>query len=88
MEVICLESEAFYNLVENVYKRLSAKEKVEEKWLDKEQAMRKLNIKSPTTLQKLRDEGSIRFTQPKKRVILYDNDSIMEYLDNHAKETF
>ena len=33
----------------------------------------------------MRDEGSIRFSQPQKRIILYDRDSDMGYLDKHAK---
>jgi len=39
-------------------------------------------------LQKLRDTGSIRFSQPEKRIILYDIDSIYAYLEKHTKETF
>jgi hypothetical protein len=47
-----------------------------------------LNIKSKTTLQKLRDEGSITFTQPQKKIILYDHDSLLEYLKSHSKTSF
>lgn len=50
--------------------------------------MRLLNIKSKTTLQKLRDEGRIRYTQPEKKIILYDRDSIDAYLENNSKDTF
>lgn len=50
--------------------------------------MTKLRIKSKTTLQRLRDEGHIRFTQPDRKTILYDTDSINGYLEKHAKETF
>ncbi|MEQ8924332.1 MAG: helix-turn-helix domain-containing protein, partial [Fulvivirga sp.] len=60
----------------------------EDKWIPTEDAMRLLGIKSKTTLQKLRDEGKIRFAQPQKRIILYDRESINEYLEKHAKETF
>lgn len=89
MQVICLEEDAFYSLVEQVVARLkkeNSKEKV--KWVDDEQAMQLLNIKSKTTLQKLRDEGKIRFSQPQPRVILYDTDSINQYLERNARETF
>ncbi|RYZ84994.1 MAG: DNA-binding protein, partial [Proteobacteria bacterium] len=47
-----------------------------------------LKIKSKTTLQKLRDEGKIRFSQPQKKLILYDRDSINTYLEQNAKKTF
>ncbi|MEZ2413922.1 helix-turn-helix domain-containing protein [Muriicola sp. E247] len=56
--------------------------------MDCEEAMHILRIKSTTTLQKLRDEGKIRFSQPQKKIILYDRDSLNVYLENHARETF
>ena len=58
------------------------------KWIDAEEAMLLLNIKSTTTLQKLRDEGKIRFSQPQKKIILYDRDSINEYIEKYVRETF
>ncbi|MBA4853748.1 helix-turn-helix domain-containing protein [Emticicia sp. BO119] len=89
MQVICLEEAAFYELVDQVVSRLKKEQgKEKPKWVDDEQAMRLLNIKSKTTLQKLRDEGKIRFTQPQPRVILYDIDSIDKYLERNARETF
>ncbi len=89
MEVICLHDEAFYELIEVVVERMSEKLKVTpEKWVTPEGAMELLNIKSKTTLQNLRDNGTIRFTQPQKKIILYDRDSIMKYLDKHANDTF
>lgn len=89
MQVICLEEDAFYSLVEQVVARLKkdySKEKV--KWISDGEAMHLLNIKSKTTLQKLRDEGKIRFSQPQKKVIVYDTDSINQYLERNARETF
>lgn len=89
MQVICLEEQAFYTLLEEVVTRLSAKQSPETaKWLGQAEAMQLLNIKSRTTLQKMRDEGKIRFSQPEKRIILYDRDSINAYLEQHAKNTF
>lgn len=89
MEVICLEDEAFYTLIERVVKRIKEQEGIkEDKWISTEQAMDKLHIKSKTTLQKLRNEGRIRYSQPDKKIILYDLDSLNEYLEKHSKETF
>ena len=88
MQVICLEEAAFYELVDTVVQRLKGKEKKEDKWVSASEAMVKLRIKSKTTLQKLRDEGSIRFSQPEKKIILYDVDSLNSYLEKHSKETF
>ena len=89
MEVICLEDEAFYTLIERVVKRIKEQEGIkEDKWISTEQAMDKLHIKSKTTLQKLRNEGRIRYSQPDKKIILYDLDSLNEYLEKHSKDTF
>lgn len=89
MQVICLEEEAFYALVEQVVSRLKKEQGKEKlKWVDDEQAMLLLKIKSKTTLQKLRDEGKVRFTQPQPRIILYDTDSINQYLERNVRETF
>jgi hypothetical protein len=89
MNVICLEEVAFYALIEEVVSRLRVTQNVlEDKWVSDEQAMQMLNIKSKTTLQKLRDEGKIRFSQPQKKIILYDRDSILSYLDKYSKKSF
>ena len=89
MEVICLQDEAFYALIEQVVKQIKEKNGIkEDKWISPEEAMQKLRISSKTTLQKMRDEGKIRFSQPEKKIILYDIDSINQYLEKHVKETF
>jgi len=89
MEVICLESEAFYALIEEVVQRIKEKNNIkEDKWISASEAMQKMKIKSKTTLQKLRDEGKIRFSQPEKKIILYDVDSIYEYLEKNVREPF
>ncbi|WP_259015507.1 helix-turn-helix domain-containing protein [Emticicia fluvialis] len=89
MQVICLEESAFYELIEKVFARLQEKQyPKKDKWVSDKVAMQMLNIKSKTTLQKLRDEGKIRFSQPQKKVILYDTDSIDTYLERNTRNTF
>ncbi len=90
LNVICLETQAFYALVEEVVDRLKEKSSIKQhdKWIGDEEAMHLLRISSRTTLQKLRDEGAIRFSQPSRKLILYDRDSILQYLELHSKETF
>lgn len=90
LNIICLESEAFYALVEEVVDRLQEETtgKQPDQWISDEEAMQMLRISSRTTLQKLRDEGAIRFSQPSKKLILYDRNSILAYLEAHAKDTF
>lgn len=69
-----LEDQAFYSLVEQVFERLKDKEKAkEDTWISADEAMQKLRISSKTTLQKLRDEGKIRFSQPEKKHIVGKN---------------
>ncbi len=89
MQVVCLQEEAFYALFDKVVEHIEQKRSDKpEKWIDGEEAMLHLKVKSTTTLQKLRDEGKIRFSQPQKKIILYDRDSINEYIEKHARETF
>ena len=89
MEVICLQDTAFYALIDEVVSRIKAKEKISgDVWISGEEAMKKLRITSKTTLQNLRDEGKVRFSQPKKKLILYDVDSINDYLNKNARKTF
>ncbi|MCP9750001.1 helix-turn-helix domain-containing protein [Ferruginibacter sp. HRS2-29] len=89
MEVICLEEPAFYALIEQVVARINEKNNTQfDKWISDDTAMQLLNVKSKTTMQKLRDEGKIRFSQPQKKIILYDRDSINDYLEANVKNTF
>ena len=89
IELICLEEPTFYALLDKVYDHLMQKQGIKEgKWICGPEAMKKLRIKSKATLQKMRDEGVIRFSQPEKKLILYDTESINEYLAKHSKATF
>lgn len=89
LEIICVESEAFYKLIEEVIRHFKNIEpKQQDKWISTEEAMRMLRIKGRSTLQRMRDEGRIRYTQPEKKVILYDADSIREYLEDFVYERF
>lgn len=89
MQVICLEEPAFYELIEKVVFRLQDQNTIkEDKWVSTDEAMIKLRITSKTTLMKIRDEGKIRFVYASPRVILYDTDSINEYLSEKSHSTF
>ena len=89
MNVICLHDKAFYALLDEVVERIKEKEGIkEDKWISGDEAMELLNVKSKSTMQKLRDEGRIRFSQHHRNIILYDRGSLLQYLEDHAKETF
>ncbi len=88
MNVICIEENAFFELIETVVNRLEKKREQDDLWLSREEVMRLLQIKSKSTLQKLRDTGQIRYSQYGTRIILYDKASTLEFLERHACETF
>lgn len=84
--MICLEKKAFYELIEKVIEWFKERYQTkEDKWISADEAVQKLRIASKTTLQKFREEGRIRFSQPDKKIILYDADSSIEYLEKHVK---
>lgn len=86
MKVICLQTEALYSLVDEVVEHVKAKHNVkEDKWISPHEAMRILNITSDTTLQKLRDNFDIEFSQPSRKIILYDRESLYAYLEKHRR---
>jgi len=88
MEVVCLETKAFYELVDEVVERMMEQRKEKPKWISADEAMQILKITSKTTLQKLRDEGHIKFSQPMKKLIVYHRQSILDYLEKHSHEPF
>ncbi|TFF37272.1 helix-turn-helix domain-containing protein [Mucilaginibacter psychrotolerans] len=83
----CLEEPAFFELIDILYERLKGRE-TPDKWIPGESVMSMLNISSPTTLQKLRDTGAFRISQLSKKVILYDRESVEEYIEKHARKPF
>ncbi len=89
MKVILIEEEAFFELIERVILRMSAKLNAKKKkWLTPQEAMEELGISSTTTLQRYRDEGKIKYSQPSRKIIRYDPVSIQEYLESKTKNTF
>ena len=89
MEVICLQDRAFYQLIDEVVERVMEKHQVSEPpWVSPEEAMSILNVKSKTTMQELRDTGRVRFSQPSPKRVVYSRQSLYDYLEEHAKETF
>jgi hypothetical protein len=89
MEVICLEDEAFYALVDKIEKYIKDKQNIkQDEWISGVEVMQMLRIKSKTTLQRLRDSGEIEVSQESKKLILYNSESIRKYIEKHSKGTF
>lgn len=87
MEVICLEDEAFLKLVDTVVKHIEKKDKINvNPWISQQEAMNLLNIKSPTSMQDLRDQNKITFSRPRSKIILYKYDSILKYLEDKSNK--
>lgn len=57
-------------------------------WISTEEAMGLLQLKSKSSMQKLRDSGAVEFSQPMKKIIVYRYSSILEYLERHSRKTF
>jgi len=85
VNLICLDEEALYKLVLQIVERIEKETTNQDVWISPPAAMKLLNIKSKTTLSELRNNGKIRYSQPQRKLILYDRMSILEYLDQSAK---
>ncbi len=59
----------------------------QKEYITKKECMNLLGIKSPTTLQKLRDLGAFDFTKV-GGIYLYKHSSIMEYLEENKQAKF
>lgn len=84
LKIISMDSQAFFELLNQAVAELEEKFGKEEPWVDEATCMSILNIRSRTTLQKLRDTSSIRFSQPTRKHIVYFRQSLYDYLENHA----
>ena len=89
-DVICIESNAFTQLLKETiaYIEKTHALSMQNTWIQPAQVKKLLGISSNGTLQKLRDEGKIRFSQPTHKIILYDRNSINEFIESHSKNTF
>lgn len=88
MEIICLESQAFYELIQQVTDKLIEAKEEKPEWISGEEAMAMLKITSKTTLQRLKNEGHIGFSQPMKKLLLYNRESILNYIERHSHKPF
>lgn len=87
MEVICIESQALKELIDQTVQRLGQKYNAPlDKWIDGDEAMRILKIKSPTTLQKLRDEFEIEYSKVTSKTIIYDRSSIDDFIERKKQK--
>lgn len=84
--LICIGEEQLYELAERIFIRLKGSQKQEKLWLNKEEAMIELNIKSSASLQKLRDQNAIVVSELSKKNLVYLRSSIHAYLEKKARK--
>lgn len=88
-KVIQIETEALEHLACRLVKLIQEKYGIpNEQWISEQETMAIIGISSKTTLLKLRQTGQIRYSQPYKRVIVYDKKSVLDFLNKHIKEPF
>lgn len=90
MNVICIEEEAFNHLIDKIITQVENKcnKRVQSRWISDKEAVSLLGGISKSTLQRLRNTGKIRYSQPSRKIILYDRDSILDLINQHVQETF
>jgi hypothetical protein len=90
MPLICINDEFFIKMTETVIDTTcpTYHKKPKDNWISTTEAMEKLRITSPTTLNKYKDTGKISASPLSPRHILYDASSIDEFLDNNRLEKF
>ncbi len=88
MEVIIIETEAFYKLIDEIIFKVKENLKIEKEWITEKELMSILNIKSKSTIQKLRNQGEIEFSQPVRKLILYNSKSVKLFIDKYKRKSF
>ena len=84
-EIIVIESEAFYRLVDEVVKRINdVKEREEDRWITTKEAMKLLGV-CKTTLYNLRRKGKINATRIGGRRLKYDKRSLLNYMEDNVE---
>lgn len=87
---ICLNSDAFYELLDHLVEHITDTYKLEkaERWISTEECMSLLNIKSRTTIWELKTQGKITYSQVSKKVILFDRHSVLDFISKNKREIF
>ena len=87
-KMIVLDEQALQKIIDTILEEY--REKIgafEHKWINEAQAKALLGVRSKSTMQKLRDTDAIVYSQPMHKVVLYDRNSILEYLEAHSNRS-
>jgi predicted DNA-binding transcriptional regulator AlpA len=87
---ICLNSEAFYELLDQVVEHITDTYKLDkaERWISIDECMTLLNVKSRTTIWELKTKGKISFSQISSKIVLFDRHSVLDYIASNKREAF
>lgn len=94
MEIIVFEKEAYYEMLaemkqamKEAVKQAYSEAKPDNDWIGPEEAKQLLRIKAKSTLQELRDQGKIEFSQH-GRIIHYSRKSIMDFINKNRVKPY
>lgn len=90
MEVIVLDSDAYNQLKKEIFegfenslkKFLDSGDQIQNDWISLAEAQKLLPLKSKTSWQKMRDNGTIKFAQIGRK-IMYSRKSILKYIEQN-----
>ena len=88
MEVILIEKEAFNKLLDEVIAKVKENLKIDKEWITEKELMSILNVKSKSTIQKLRNQGEIEYSQPVRKSILYSSKSVKLFIEKYKQKSF
>lgn len=85
-DLICMDSRAFYAMFTELVDKIKNFNAVQQDpWISTEEAMRLLRITSKTTLRKFCDEGLISFSPLTPKLVLYNYESILGFIEKNAQ---
>lgn len=79
-QILLLSKEDLIQALILFAKEIEANKTIPNEWLTVKQTKKMLNIRSFTTLAKLKDEGKIAHCMPTPRILLFERQSILDYL--------
>lgn len=85
--ILQMDEEQFYHFLEKLYQKIKAEHTELPKNVGEAVALKTLGLKSKTSLWKLRSEGKITYFKMGK-IILYEYQSLMDYINEHKQSKF
>ena len=84
---ICMDEEVYYDLKEGLLTRLRQINNIQhDPWITANEALQLLSISSQTTLKKFCDSGHIRVSKITEKIVLYERQSILDFLERNVKK--